>query len=94
MKAILLELPVQTHDYLYSRENVPLALGYLTACAGSAVPQVDVTIAPQGIMSYWGMPASSAGWKERPLISSVSIVDWVFAEDSFPGPGTLEDLAA
>jgi len=54
MKAILLQLPVQTHDYLYSRENVPLALGYLTACAGSALPQVDVTIAPQEIMSYGG----------------------------------------
>jgi radical SAM superfamily enzyme YgiQ (UPF0313 family) len=54
MKAILLQLPVQTHDYLYSRENVPLALGYLTACARSALPGVDVTIAPQEIMSYGG----------------------------------------
>jgi radical SAM superfamily enzyme YgiQ (UPF0313 family) len=54
MRAILLQLPVQTHDYLYSRENLPLALGYLAACAGSALPQVDVTIAPQEIMSYGG----------------------------------------
>jgi MoaA/NifB/PqqE/SkfB family radical SAM enzyme len=54
MKVILLQLPVQTHDYLYSRENVPLALGYLAACAQSALPQVDVTIAPQEIMSYGG----------------------------------------
>jgi radical SAM superfamily enzyme YgiQ (UPF0313 family) len=54
MKAILLQLPVQTHDYLYSRENLPLALGYLAASARSAIPQVDVTIAPQEIMSYGG----------------------------------------
>jgi len=54
MRAILLQLPVQTHDYLYSRENVPLALGYLTACARSVLPQVDVTIASQEIMSYGG----------------------------------------
>ena len=54
IKAILLQLPVQTHDYLYSRENLPLALGYLTACARSALPQGDVTIAPQEIMSYGG----------------------------------------
>ncbi|MGE5310875.1 MAG: B12-binding domain-containing radical SAM protein, partial [Nitrospirota bacterium] len=54
MRAILLQLPVQTHDYLYSRENVPLALGYLAARARSAIPRVDVTIAPQEIMSYGG----------------------------------------
>ena len=54
MKAILLQLPVQTHDYLYSRENLPLALGDLTACARSELPQADVAIAPQEIMSYGG----------------------------------------
>jgi len=54
MKAILLQLPVQTHDYLYSRENVPLALGYLTAHARSVLPQVDISIAPEEIMSYGG----------------------------------------
>jgi radical SAM superfamily enzyme YgiQ (UPF0313 family) len=63
MKAILLQLPVQTHDYLYSRENLPLALGYLAASARSAIPEVDVTIAPQEIMSYGG-DARILGWLE------------------------------
>jgi len=77
MKAILLQLPVQTHDYLYSRENVPLALGYLTACARSALPQVDVTIASQEIMSYGG-DARILHWLEgeAPDLIGLSVTVW------------------
>ncbi|HYA02685.1 MAG TPA: radical SAM protein [Syntrophobacteria bacterium] len=77
MKAILLQLPVQSHDYLYSRENIPLALGYLAGCARKALSQVDVAIAPQEIMSYGG-DARILRWleDEAPDLIGFSVSVW------------------
>jgi radical SAM superfamily enzyme YgiQ (UPF0313 family) len=50
MKVLLLQLPVQTHDFFFSNENIPLASAYLQAVA---VEQgVDAVILPRQVMSY------------------------------------------
>ena len=50
MKVLLLQLPIQTHDFFFSNENIPLASAYLQAIA---VEQgVDAVILPRQVMSY------------------------------------------
>ena len=77
MKAILLQLPVQTHDYLYSRENVPLAAGYLKAFAEKQTEKVEVSIAPVELMSYGG-DARILRWleDESPDLIGFSVSVW------------------
>ncbi|HQG32827.1 MAG TPA: radical SAM protein [Deltaproteobacteria bacterium] len=55
MKAALLQLPVQSHDYGYSLENIPLAAGYLKAYAGQNLPGgIEMEICPPHIVSLGG----------------------------------------
>ena len=50
MKIILLQLPLQGHDFFFSHENIPLAGGYLKVVA--AGQGADVELLPQHLMSY------------------------------------------
>jgi len=50
MKVLLLQLPIQTHDFFFSNENIPLASAYLQTIA---VEQgVDAVLLPGHLMCY------------------------------------------
>jgi radical SAM superfamily enzyme YgiQ (UPF0313 family) len=50
MKVLLLQLPIQTHDFFFSSENIPLASAYLQAIA--AEQGVEAIILPRQVMCY------------------------------------------
>lgn len=50
MKALLLQLPIQGHDFFFSRENIPLAAAYLKAMGN--LYGADVEIVPRPLMSF------------------------------------------
>jgi len=50
MKALLLQLPIQGHDFFFSRENIPLAAAYLKAIGN--LYGADVEIVPRSVMSF------------------------------------------
>ena len=50
MKIILLQLPIQSHDFFFSNENIPLAPAYLQGIARQK--KIDAEIVPGGLMSY------------------------------------------
>jgi len=54
VKIALLQLPLQSHDYVYSRENVPLAAGYLAAYLAAQGEEAEVRICPGHIMNLGG----------------------------------------
>lgn len=55
MKALLLQLPVQSHDYAYPAENIALGAGYLKAYAETVLsPEVTIVLAPQDIVNHGG----------------------------------------
>lgn len=49
-KAILLQLPIQGHDFFFSHENIPLAVAYLKSIISKSDWQVDLL--PRNIMNY------------------------------------------
>jgi hypothetical protein len=62
VKAVLLQLPVQSHDYGYSLENIPLAAGYLREAARQRFGDgVEVAVCPPEIASLGG-DAAILGW--------------------------------
>lgn len=50
MKLLLLQLPLQSHDFFFSHENIPLASAYLLVIAGQQ--GIDAEILPRSLMSY------------------------------------------
>ncbi len=50
MKVILLQLPLQGHDFFFSHENIPLAAAYLQVIASRQ--RVDAELLPNHLMSY------------------------------------------
>ena len=50
MKILLLQLPIQGHDFFFSNENIPLAAAYLKAVAAEF--SIDVQLVPRHLMSY------------------------------------------
>ncbi len=50
MKIILLQLPIQGHDFFFSHENIPLAISYLKAIANQM--GLEAEILPTHIMNY------------------------------------------
>ncbi len=50
MKAILLQLPIQGHDFFYSNENIPLAAACLQAIGTNE--DAEVKLLPNPLMSY------------------------------------------
>ncbi len=50
MKLFLLQLPIQGHDFFYSRENIPLAASYLQRIAEAE--GMNAELLPNPLMSY------------------------------------------
>jgi len=50
MKLSLLQLPIQGHDFFYSKENIPLAASYLQRIAEAQ--GIDAELLPNSLMSY------------------------------------------
>jgi hypothetical protein len=50
MKLFLLQLPIQGHDFFYSKENIPLAASYLQWIAEAQ--GIDAELLPNPLMSY------------------------------------------
>jgi hypothetical protein len=50
MKLFLFQLPIQGHDFFYSRENIPLAASYLQQIAEAQ--GIDAELLPNPLMSY------------------------------------------
>jgi len=50
MKLFLLQLPIQGHDFFYSKENIPLAASYLQLIAEAQ--GIDAELLPNPLMSY------------------------------------------
>jgi radical SAM superfamily enzyme YgiQ (UPF0313 family) len=50
VKIILLQLPIQSHDFFFSNENIPLAPAYLQAIARQK--GIDAHLLPNELMSY------------------------------------------
>ncbi len=50
MKLFLLQLPIQGHDFYYSKENIPLAASYLQRIAEAQ--GIDAELLPSPLMSY------------------------------------------
>jgi hypothetical protein len=50
MKVLLLQLPIQTHDFFFSNENIPLAPAYLQIIASDL--GVDAELLPSHLMRY------------------------------------------
>src|SRR5208337_63429 len=46
VKVALIQLPLQSHDYVYSLENIPLAAGYLKSYASARNAPADIVICP------------------------------------------------
>lgn len=54
LKVFLLQLPVQSHSYEYSRDNIPLALGYLQGFARNRLRRTEIQTVPLEVVSYGG----------------------------------------
>jgi hypothetical protein len=63
VKVLLIQLPVQSHDYEYSQENIPLSLGYLQSYAQRTLRDVDILIAPPEVANFGG-DAAIGRWVE------------------------------
>jgi hypothetical protein len=50
MKVLLLQLPIQGHDFFFSKENIPLAASYLQLIAEGQ--GIDAELLPNPLMSY------------------------------------------
>jgi radical SAM superfamily enzyme YgiQ (UPF0313 family) len=75
MKILLLQLPIQGHDFFYSNENIPLAAAYLKAVA--ARQDIDVELVPRSIMSYGSDQAILRFLVEaRPVLVGMSCYQW------------------
>lgn len=78
MKVALLQLPVQSHDYGYSLENIPFAAGYLKSSAGAWQPgRNEIEICPPAVASLGG-DAAILDWIEgqKPEVVGFSCYLW------------------
>jgi len=50
MRVVLLQLPIQGHDFFFSRENIPLAAAYLKTIG--VQEGIEVELVPRSLMSY------------------------------------------
>ena len=75
MKILLLQLPVQGHDFFFSNENIPLAAAYLKAVA--AGQNIDVQLVPRPVMSYGSDQAILRFLIDaRPVLVGMSCYQW------------------
>ncbi|HPR55728.1 MAG TPA: radical SAM protein [Deltaproteobacteria bacterium] len=77
MKIALIQLPLQSHDYVYSQENVPLAAGCLASFLAGRKAPVDVEICPGTVMNLGG-DAAVMRWIEaaQPDVVGFSCYLW------------------
>jgi hypothetical protein len=77
VKVALVQLPLQSHDYVYSLENMPLAAGYLASYASAVNVPAEVIICPADIANLGG-DAAILGWIEeiRPDMVGFSCYLW------------------
>jgi radical SAM superfamily enzyme YgiQ (UPF0313 family) len=77
VKVALIQLPLQSHDYVYSLENMPLAAGYLASYASAGNVPVDIIICPAHISNLGG-DAAILSWIEdvRPDMVGFSCYLW------------------
>ncbi len=66
MNVVLLQLPVQSHDYTYPSENMALGVGYLKAYAESVLPEVRIVLGPKALVNYGGDQA---------------LLDWILSQN-------------
>ncbi|HVN71657.1 MAG TPA: radical SAM protein, partial [Desulfomonilia bacterium] len=64
MKVALIQLPLQSHDYVYSLENIPLAAGYLVSYASAMSAPADFIVCPSDIVNLGG-DAAILRWLEE-----------------------------
>jgi radical SAM superfamily enzyme YgiQ (UPF0313 family) len=77
VKVALIQLPLQSHDYVYSLENIPLAAGYLASYASALNVPADIIICPADISNLGG-DAAILRWVEeiRPDMVGFSCYLW------------------
>lgn len=77
MNVVLLQLPVQSHDYAYPMENMALGAAYLKAYAESMLPDVRIVLGPKGLVNYGGDAALEA-WilAQQPDLVGFSCYVW------------------
>jgi radical SAM superfamily enzyme YgiQ (UPF0313 family) len=77
VKVAFVQLPVQSHDYAYSIENVPLAAGYLVSYAASYNTPAEMLICPSTTQNLGG-DAAILKWLDdvRPDIAGFSCYLW------------------
>ncbi|MGC9324195.1 MAG: B12-binding domain-containing radical SAM protein [Desulfomonilia bacterium] len=77
MRIALLQLPLQSQDYSYSIENIPLAAGYLASYAHSTCGHERMAICPPEIMNIGG-DAALLNWLEdqEPHVVGFSCYLW------------------
>jgi len=77
VKIALFQLPLQSHDYVYSQENVPLAAGCLASFLAGRKAPVDVEICPGTVMNLGG-DAAVMRWIEaaQPDVVGFSCYLW------------------
>ncbi len=75
MKVLLLQLPLQSHDFFFSQENIPLAPAYLQAIAQQQ--GIDAELLPRPLMSYGSDQAILQFLsKARPNLVGLSCYQW------------------
>ncbi|ROR03485.1 B12-binding domain-containing radical SAM protein [Desulfosoma caldarium] len=77
MNVVLLQLPVQSHDYSYPIENMALGAAYLKAYAESVLPDVRIVLGPKNLVNYGGDAALEA-WivAQQPDLVGFSCYVW------------------
>jgi radical SAM superfamily enzyme YgiQ (UPF0313 family) len=90
-KAVLLQLPVQGHDFFFSRENIPLAAACLAAVGRSLGAEVEIL--PQALMSYGSDQTILRALVEaRPAVVGFSCYLWNTERSLFLGRRLKETL--
>ncbi|MGQ9647206.1 MAG: B12-binding domain-containing radical SAM protein [Thermodesulfobacteriota bacterium] len=75
MKVFLLQLPLQSHDFFFSHENIPLAPAYLQVIAKQQ--GIDAELLPRPLMSYGSDQAILQFLLEaRPDLVGLSCYQW------------------
>ncbi len=77
MRVALVQLPLQSHDYAYSQENIPLAAGYLASYAAANSVPAEIVICPPETANLGG-DAAILRWLEdlRPDVVGFSCYLW------------------
>jgi radical SAM superfamily enzyme YgiQ (UPF0313 family) len=75
MKLLLLQLPLQSHDFFFSHENIPLASAYLQVIARQQ--GIHAQLLPSPLMSYGSDQAILEFlWDARPDLVGLSCYQW------------------